>query len=147
MSKPVRILVIFLLVDVVALGVYFLVKGSKSGSGDDPTKSYDWVTMDAYAQPATELEQFIKTDYEEKGLLPIQYRNYGRNAAVLKKFRGSKLVGASVSVLEMTFKDQEDWALVDLWIRGEDNRDIRRTVLYVLSGNAWKVGDSGRLVE
>jgi len=147
MSKPVRILVIFLLVDVVALGVYLLVKGGKSGSGDDPTKGTAWATMDANAQPATELEQFIKTDYEEKGLLPIQYKNYGRNAAVLKKFRGAKLVGASVSVLEMTFRDQEDWALVDLWIRGEDNRDIRRTVLYVLSGNAWKVGDSGRIVE
>jgi hypothetical protein len=147
MSKPVRILVIFLLFDVLALGVYLLVKGGKSGSGDDPTKGTPWATMDASAQPATELEQFIKTDYEEKGLLPIQYKNYGRNAAVLKKFRGSKLVGASVSVLEMTFRDQEDWALVDLWIRGEDNRDIRRTVLYVLSGNAWKVGDSGRIVE
>jgi hypothetical protein len=147
MSKPVRILVIFLLFDVVALGVYLLVKGGKSGSGDDPTKGTAWATMDASAQPATELEQFIKTDYEEKGLLPIQYKNYGRNAAVLKKFRGAKLVGASVSVLEMTFRDQEDWALVDLWIRGEDNRDIRRTVLYVLSGNAWKVGDSGRIVE
>jgi hypothetical protein len=147
MSKPVRILVIFLLFDVVALGVYLLVKGGKSGSGDDPTKGTAWATMDVSAQPATELEQFIKTDYEEKGLLPIQYKNYGRNAAVLKKFRGAKLVGASVSVLEMTFRDQEDWALVDLWIRGEDNRDIRRTVLYVLSGNAWKVGDSGRIVE
>ena len=147
MSKAIRILVIFLLVDALGLGLYFLVKGSKSGAGDDPTKGYEWVTMDAYAQPATELEQFIKTDYEGKGLLPIQYRNYGRNAAVLKKFRGSRLVGASVSVLEMTFKDQEDWALVDIWVRGEDNRDIRRTVLYVLSGNEWKVGDSGRLVD
>jgi len=145
MSKPVRILLIFLLVDAVALGIYFLAKGS--GPGADPTKGTEWATMDASAQPATELEQFIKTDYEEKGLLPLQYKNYGRSADVLKKFRGSKLVGASVSVLEMTFKDQEDWALVDLWIRGEDNRDIRRTVLYVLTGNEWKVGDSGRVVE
>jgi hypothetical protein len=147
MSKPIRILVIFLLVDVLALGVYFLAKGSKSGSGDDVTKGTEWVTMDAYAQPATELEQFIKTDYDQKGLLPIQYRNYGRNAAVLKKFRGAKLAGASVSVLEMSFKGLEDWAVVDIWIRGEDNRDIRRTVLYILNENEWKVADSGRLVE
>jgi hypothetical protein len=147
MSKPIRILVIFLLVDILGLGIYFLAKGMKSRSGDDLTKGYDWVTMDAYAQPATELEQFIKTDYDEKGLLPIQYRNYGRNSAILKKFRGSKLVGASVSVLEMTFKGPEDWAVVDIWIRGEDNRDIRRTVLYVLSENKWKVVDSGRLVD
>jgi hypothetical protein len=146
MSKPIRILVIFLLVDILGLGIYFLAKGLKSRSGEDPTKGYDWVTMDAYAQPATELEQFIKTDYDEKGLLPIQYRNYGRNSAILKKFRGSKLVGASVSVLEMTFKGLEDWAIVDIWIRGEDNRDIRRTVLYILTENDWKVADSGRLV-
>lgn len=147
MSKLARILVIFLLVDILGLGVYFLVKSSRSRSGDDPTKEYEWVTMDAYAQPATELEQFIKTDYDEKGLLPIQYRNYGRNAAILKKFRGSKLVGASVSVLEMSFRGLEDWAVVDIWIRGEDNRDIHRTVLYILNENEWKVADSGRLVD
>jgi hypothetical protein len=147
MSKPIRILVIFLLVDILGLGIYFLAKGLRSRSGDDLTKGYDWITMDAYAQPATELEQFIKTDYDEKGLLPIQYRNYGRNSAILKKFRGSKLVGASVSVLEMTFKGLEDWAIVDIWIRGEDNRDIRRTVLYILTENDWKVADSGRLID
>ncbi|MCX6568822.1 MAG: hypothetical protein NT147_07215 [Candidatus Aminicenantes bacterium] len=145
MSKPLRMLLIFLLVDAVAVGVYFLAKGS--GPGADPTKDFAWTTMDAAYQPATELEQSIKTDYEEKGLLPFQFRNYGRNAAVLKKFRGSKLVGAGVSVLEMTFKGLEDWAVVDIWIKGEDNREIRRTVLYVLTENAWRVADSGRLVD
>jgi hypothetical protein len=147
MSKPLRILFIFLLIDAVAVGVYFLAKGSGSGPGADPTKDFVWMTMDAYYQPATELEQSIKTDYEEKGLLPFQFRNYGRNAAVLKKFRGSKLVGAGVPVLEMTFKGLEDWAVVDIWIKGENNREIRRTVLYVLRENVWNVADSGRLVE
>lgn len=147
MSKPLRMLLIFLLIDAVAVGVYFLVKGSGSGSGADPTKDFAWTTMDAYYQPVTELEESIKTDYEEKGLLPFQFRNYGRNAAVLKKFRGSKLVGAGVSVLEMTFKGLEDWAIVDVWIKGENNREIRRTVLYILHENAWKVADSGRLVD
>ncbi len=145
MSKPLRILLIFLLVDAVAVGIYFLAKGS--GSGADPTKDFAWLTMDATYQPATELEQSIKIDYEEKGLLPFQFRNYGRNTAVLKKFRGSKLVGAGVSVLEMTFKGLEDWAVVDIWFKGEDNREIRRTVLYILLENAWKVADSGRLVD
>jgi hypothetical protein len=145
MSKPLRMLLIFLLIDAVAVGIYFLAKGS--GPGADPTKDFAWMTMDAAYQPATELEQFIKTDYEEKGLLPFQLRNYGRNAAVLKKFRGSKLVGAGVSVLEMTFKGLEDWAVVDIWIKGEDNREIRRTVLYILYENVWKVVDSGRLVD
>jgi hypothetical protein len=145
MSRPLRMLLIFLLIDAVAVGVYFLAKGS--GPGADPTKDFAWTTMDAASQPTTELEQSIKTDYEEKGLLPFQFRNYGRNAAVLKKFRGSKLVGAGVPVLEMTFKGLEDWAVVDIWIKGEDNREIRRTVLYVLHENAWKVADSGRLVD
>ena len=145
MSKPLRMLFIFLLIDAVAVGVYFLAKGS--GSGADPAKDLAWTTLDASYQPATELEQSIKTDYEEKGLLPFQFRNYGRNAAVLKKFRGSKLVGAGVSVLEMTFKGLENWAVVDIWIKGEDNREIRRTVLYILHENVWKVADSGRLVD
>jgi hypothetical protein len=147
MSKAVRILVIFLAFDAVVLGAYFGIKALGSGRAADPTKGYAWVTMDATYQPATELEQFIKTDAEEKGILPFQFRNYGRNAAVLKKFRGSKLVGAGVSVLEMTFKDLEDWAVVDLWIKGEGDREIHRTVLYVLSQGAWKAGDSGRLVD
>jgi len=147
MSKPLRILIIFLVVDAVALGVYFGVKALSSGRGGDPVKDDAWTTMDAYYQPATELEQFVKTDYEEKELLPLQFRNHGRNAAVLKRFRGSKLVGGGASVLEMQFKGLEDWAVVDIWIKGEDNREIRRTILYVLAGGEWKAGDSGRLAD
>lgn len=147
MSKPVRILVIFLLVDALAIGVYFLARGLRAGSGEDPTKSAEWATMDAHFQPTTELEEFIKTNSEEMGLLPMQFRNYGRNASVLKRFRGSKIVGAGKSVLEMAFQGLEDWAVVDIWIRGEEGREIRRTILYVLTDNAWKVGDSGRLTD
>ncbi len=147
MSKPVRILVIFLLVDALAIGAYFLARGLRSGSGEDPTEGAEWATMDAHFQPTTELEEFIKANSEEMGLLPMQFRNYGRNAAVLKRFRGSKIVGAGKSVLEMAFQGLEDWAVVDIWIRGEEGREIRRTILYVLTDNAWKVGDSGRLTD
>jgi len=147
MSKPLRILLIFLAFDAVALGVYFGIKALGSGGGGDPTKDYSWVTLDAYYQPATELEEFVKTSSEEMGLLPLQFRNYGRDSAVLKKFRGSKLVSAGKSVLEMTFPNLEDWAVVEVWIKGEEGREIRRTILYVLADNAWKVGDSGRLAE
>jgi hypothetical protein len=147
MSKPIRILVIFLLVDAVALGIYFLAKGSKLRSGDDLTKGYDWVTMDANYQPASELEQLVKTSNEEMELLPLQFRNLGSNTAILKRFRGAKLVGAGKSVLEMTFKGLEDWAIVEIWFKGEEGREIRRTILYVLTDNAWKVGDSGRLAD
>ncbi len=147
MSKAVRVLVLFLVFDAVVVGGYFLVKALGPGGSADPTKGIAWATMDENTPPATELEQFIKTDAEANGLLPLQFRSFGRSPAVLRKFRGSKLVGASVSVLEMQFKGVEDWAIVELWIKTEDGREIRRTVLYVLTANAWKVGDSGRLAE
>ncbi len=147
MSKPLRILLIFLAFDAVAVGVYFGIKALGSGGGGDPTKGYEWVALDAYYRPATELEEFVKTSSEEMDLLPLQFRNYGRDPAVLKKFRGAKLVGGGKSVLEMTFRGLEDWAVVDIWIKGEEGREIRRTILYVLTENAWKVGDSGRLAE
>jgi hypothetical protein len=147
MSKPLRVLIIFLVFDAVALGVYFGIKALGSGRGADPTKGYEWATMDAYYQPATELEQLIKTSSEEMELLPLKFRNCGANTAVLKRFRGAKLVGAGKAVLEMTFKGLEDWAVVEIWFKGEAGREIRRTILYVLTENAWKVGDSGKLVE
>ena len=147
MSKGLRALVYFLVFDAVVAGLYFGIRALGSGRAADPTAGVAWTPLDENTRPATELEQLIKTDYGEKGLLPLQFRNFGRSAAVLKRFRGAKLVGASVSVLEMQFKGLEDWALVDLWIKGEEGREIRRTVLYVLAGNAWKVGDSGRLAE
>jgi len=147
MSKALRILVIFLVVDAVAIGVYFGIRALGSGGGGDPTKGYDWFTMDANYQPASEIEEIVKKSYEEMDLLPLQVRNFGSNTAVLKKFRGAKLVGASKSVLEMTFQGVEDWAIVEVWFKGEEGREIRRTILYILTGNAWKAGDSGRLAD
>jgi len=147
MSKAVRILVIFLAVDALAVAAYFGIKAVGSGGGGDPAKGYEWFTMDAYYQPASELEELIKTSYEEMELLPLQVRNFGRDTAVLKKFRGAKLAGAGRSVMEMTFKGLEDWALVEVWFKGEEGREIRRTILYVLPANAWKAGDSGRLAD
>jgi len=146
-SKTLRVLIIFLAFDAVVVAAYFGIKALGPGRASDPTAGVAWVTMDANYQPSSELEQFIKTDSEDKGLLPLQFRDFGRSAAVLRKFRGAKLAGASVSVLEMQFKGLEDWAIVDLWIKGEEGREIRRTVLYVLTANAWKVGDSGRLAD
>lgn len=147
MNKALRVLIIFLVFDAVVVAGYFLIRALGSGRAEDPTQGVEWVLMDENYQPATELEQFIKTDAEANGLLPLQFRSYGRRSAVLKRFRGAKLVGASVPVLEMQFKGVEDWAIVDLRIKTEDAREIRRTVLYVQTANAWKVGDSGRLAE
>lgn len=147
MSKSLRILIIFLVFDAVAVGAYLGIKALGSGGAPDPTADAAWTTMDENFQPSTELEQFVKTDAEDNGLLPLQFRNFGRSAAVLKKFRGAKLAGASVAVLEMQFKGLEDWAIAELRIKTEDGREIRRTVLYILTANAWKVGDSGRLAD
>ncbi len=147
MNKTLRFLIIFLLIDAVLIGGYFLIKALGSRSSKDPAAGVTWTTMDEAYPPATELEQFIKTDAEENGLLPLQFRSFGRSAAVLKRFRGAKLVGANVPVLEMQFRGLEDWAIVELWIKTADGREIRRTVLYVLTSNAWKVGDSGRLAD
>jgi hypothetical protein len=147
MSKTLRIVLIILAVDVVAVGAYFGIRALGSGGGGDPTAGVDWVTMNESFQPSTELEESIKTDYREKELLPLRFRDFGRSPSVLKKFRGAKLAGAGVSVLEMQFKGLEDWALVEIWFKGEEGREIRRTILYVLTQNAWKVGDSGRLAE
>ncbi len=147
MSRGVRILVVFLAFDLIVVGAYLGIKALGSGRPADPTAGVDWVTMDPSYQPATELEQVIKTDYEEKELLPLQFRSFGKDGAILRKFRGAKLAGASVSVLEMTFKGLEDWAIVEIWFKGEEGREIRRTILYVLTNNAWKVGDSGRLAD
>jgi hypothetical protein len=147
MNKTVRILLIFFAFDVVVAGVYFGVKALGSARAADPTAGVAWVTMDGSYQPATELEAVIKADYGEKDLLPLQFRNFGRDPAVLKKFRGNKLVGPGASILEMQFRGLEDWALVEIWFKGEEGREIRRTILYVLTDNAWKAGDSGRLAD
>lgn len=147
MSKTLRIVLIILVIDLVVAGAYFLFRGHGPGGGEDAVADTAWTTMDEYFQPSTEVEQFIKTDYEAKELLPLQFRDFGRSPAVLKRFRGAKLAGAGVSVLEMQFKGLEDWALVEIWYKGEEGREIRRTILYILTQNAWKVGDSGRLAD
>ena len=147
MNKTLRGLIIFLIFDLVVVGGYFLIKALGSGASKDTTAGVSWVTIDDAYQPTTELEQFVKTDAAENGLLPLQFRSFGRSAGALKRFRGAKFVGASAAVLEMQFRGLEDWAVGELWIKTEDGREIHRTVLYVLTANAWKVGDSGRLAD
>ena len=147
MNKAVKFLIIFLVIDVVAIGAYFGFKALKSKPSSDITGDYDWIVIDDYYLPANNLMEFIKADAVEKGLLPLEVRSYGKNAGLLKKFRGSKFVGAKVSVVEMTYQGLEDWALVDLKAKNEQGQDIQRTVLYVLLANEWMIGDSGRLVK
>jgi hypothetical protein len=147
MSKTVRIFLIFLAFDALVAGVYFGVKALGSGRAAAAAAEVPWVSMNESYQPKTELEEVIKTDYAGMELLPLQFRDFGHNPAVLKRFRGSKLVGPAPSVLEMQFRGLEDWALVEIWFKGEEGREIRRTILYVLTDNTWKAGDNGRLAD
>lgn len=146
MSKPVKFLVIFLIFDVIVIGGYFGYKALTGKSDEQPAEDYVWVVMDDYYPPQNFLEEFIKNDAVEKGLLPLSIRNYGKNPAILRRFRGSKFVNANTTIVEITYKGIEDWALVDLK-SGEQGNEIQQTVLYILFEDQWQIGDRGRLLE
>jgi len=146
MNKTLKILIIFLAVDVLAVGAYFGLK-AMSGGGARPQDEYAWVTVDENYAPTNSIEEFIKDDAAAKGLLPAYLRNYGRNASVLKRFRGANFAGANEAVLEMAYRGLQDWMLVDLKYRNEKERDIERTMLYVELEGKWRVADSGRLAK
>jgi hypothetical protein len=146
LNKVVRVLVIFLILDAVAAGLYFGVK-ALSGPRRNPQDEYAWVTADENYQPRNSVEEFIKADAAQKGLLPIYLRNYGRNVAILKKFRGTNVANANEAVLDMAFRGLQDWMIIDIKYKNEKERDVQRTMLYVEIGGQWKVGDSGRLMK
>ena len=149
MNKWLKILLVFLLVDVALVAGYFGLRALKSGpeSATDPEEAYEWVIVDDYYLPTSDLMEFIKVDGVEKGILPMEVRNYGQDAAVLKMFRGAKFVGPKVSVVEMSYQGLEDWALVDLKTKNAAGEELDRTVLYILFGGKWMIGDTGRLVQ
>jgi hypothetical protein len=146
LNKALKVVVIFLVIDAVAAGVYF---GYKAffGKGPSPEDEYAWVAVDGNYQARNSVEEFIKADAVQKGLLPVYLRNYGRNVAVLKKFRGTNVARANEAVLEMAYRGLQDWMLVDLKYKNEKERDIQRTMLYIQIGGQWKVADSGRLMK
>lgn len=146
MNKTLKILIIFLAVDAIAVGAYFGLRAMSAG-GARPQDEYAWVTVDEGYAPTNSIEQFIKEDAAGKGMLPVYLRNYGRNAAILKKFQGANFAGANEAVLEMAFRGLQDWMLVDLKYRDGKERDIARTMLYIELDGKWRVADSGRLMK
>ncbi len=146
MNRAVKIVVIFLAMDAVAVGLYFGYK-ALSAKGPGPEDEYAWVTVDENYQPRNSVEEFIKADAAQQGLLPAYLKDYGRNAKILKKFRGTKLAGANEAVLNVTFPGVQDWKLVDLRSKTDKEREVQRTMLYVQVAGQWKVGDSGRLMK
>jgi hypothetical protein len=148
MSKPVKILVIFLVFDLVVLGAYFGIKSTmSSNSGKTPMDAYEWKTMDIYYQPADYVEQFIKDDAAAKGIFPVEIRNYGKSGDVLKRFVGKNFARSAVSSLDLAFPGLDDWTLVDVKYKNERQQEIGRTILYVSIKSQWRVGDSGTLAK
>jgi hypothetical protein len=110
-------------------------------------EDYAWTTIDEYYVPQNYVEEFIKKDAEEKGILPVQIRDYARDKSILKKFRGTNFARPNEAALNMSFQGLEDWMLVDIKYTNERKQEVLRTVLYVQVGGSWRVGDSGSLLK
>jgi len=138
--------IVFVIVSVCA-AFYFSIKALTRPGGKSRADDYPWITVDETYTPGNSIEAFIKDDAVAKGLLPVYLRNYGKNAAILKKFRGTNFAGANEAVLAMVFPGLDDWLLLDLRYKNEKERDVARTVLYVQVRGQWKVADSGSLMK
>ena len=142
MSRTIRYLLLFFLFDALVVGGYFLIKSMGKGPGAAETA---WTVVDEAYVPRGAVEEFIKSDAERQGSLPVQIRNYGRDAKVLGRFRGKQFARPTENVLALFYKGLDDWTVVDIRYKTEAEREVTRTMLYVLDGGQWKVGDSGTL--
>ncbi len=147
MNKLVKILLIFLIVDAVVFGGYFGYKALVGKRDASPSASYDWTRIDEYYYPKDYIEGFIKSDAEEKGMLPVFLKNYGRDTKILKKFRGKNFAGAGESQLKLKYRNLDDWQLVELKFTTESGRETQRAILYVQENGEWKVGDNGTISQ
>jgi hypothetical protein len=147
MNKLVKILLIFLIVDVVAIGGYFGYKALAGKGETSPSAAYAWTRIDEYYYPKDYIEEFIKSDAEERGSLPLFLKNYGKDTKVLKKFRGKNFAGAGESQLKLKYRNLEDWQLIELKFNAESGRETQRAVLYIQENGQWKVGDSGTISQ
>jgi hypothetical protein len=147
MNKVVKILLIFLLVDIVVIGGYFGFKALSGGGKASPQADYEWTQIDEYYYPKDYIEEFIKKDAEEKGMLPVLLRNYGKDLDVLKRFRGKNFAGPGEAQLKLRYRNLEDWQLVELKFTAETGRESQRAILYVQENGEWKVGDSGVITQ
>ena len=144
MNRFIKYLIIFLMVDIVLVGLYFgFLRGGK-GKTASPLLDYSWVEIDEYYVPKDYVEGFIKNDAQQRDVLPVSIKNYGGNQAILKKFRGKNFANPKESELRMLYQGLEDWKLVDLKYM-EREREVQRTILYVMIRGDWSVGDIGTL--
>jgi hypothetical protein len=121
----------------------------KNSTRSDVTDSLaaEWVTIDEFYIPLDYVEEFIKNDSAEKGLLPIQIKNYGSNTSILRRFKGSNFAGPTEAQVKMMYDGLGEWKIIDLKYKNENDKDIQRTILYVYVNGSWMVGDSGSLIE
>jgi hypothetical protein len=146
MNKTVRYLIYFLIFGALVVAGYFGYKALK-GSVESAASSYHWVTIDENYAPQNAVEEFIKNDAAVRGAFPVEIKNYGHNAKILKKFKSRQFAMPSENVLNMFFKNLDDWMLVDIKYKNKKNQEVQRTVLYIFANKQWTVGDSGSLLK
>lgn len=130
----------------VALAAGFLAGLASCKRGARP-EDFEWTAIDESYTPKSYVEEFIKNDAEQKGIFPVYIRNYGKDPAVLRLFRGTNFARPTEAALNLAFRGLDDWMLVDLKYRNEKNQEILRAVLYVEVNGSWRVGDSGALMK
>ena len=126
---------------------FFACKKNPSDEVNINSSAYEWVTIDEFYIPEDYVEEFIKNDSAERGLLPIQIKNYGNNTAVLRKFKGRNFAGPTEAQVKMMYNGLGEWKLIDLKYKTKEEKEIQRTILYVYVNGDWKVGDSGVLTK
>jgi hypothetical protein len=136
----------FPVIAVIAVTAVIAAGLSNCGRGARP-EDFEWTTIDESYTPKNYVEEFIKNDAEQKEIFPVYIRNYGKDRAMLKRFRGTNFARPTEAALNMAYRGLGDWMLVDLKYKNEKEKDVQRTVLYVEIGGSWRVGDSGTLLK
>jgi hypothetical protein len=144
MNRFVKYLIIFLAVDLVLVGLYFAFIKAGGGKAPSPLLDYEWVEIDEDYTPRDYVEGFIKNDAIKRGVLPVSIKNYGGDPVILKRFRGKNFANPKESELRMLYQGLEEWKLVELKHK-EREREVQRTILYVMIKGEWSVGDIGTL--
>jgi len=147
MNKVIKIIIVIIIVDLVVFGGYFAYKLFFTGNSGSTDETFDWVTIDMDYTPGDIIEEYIKNESAAQGVLPVSIKNYGKNKKMLKKFKGTKLAGPNEFNLKMTFPDMEDWKLIELKYKDDQDREVHRTILYIYKDGGWIVGDSGSLMN
>jgi hypothetical protein len=145
MNKAVKIILIFLVIDAVAVGGYFLYQAVTQDKPASEEEQYPWVEINADYYPKDYIEEFIKNDSASKNLLPVYIKNYNQDKKMLRKFVGSQFARPTEAQLRMMYPGMEDWQLVDLKYTTEGGREIVQTILYIYIDGNWRVGDRGKL--